>query len=1387
MLGGNPVSHCRPQPLLKPLWSLNVMTTLLTLLPGLSSGHGRMMDPPSRNSMWRLGFSNPVNYNDNELYCGGRVTQWARNKGKCGVCGDAYHAKREHEVGGKYANGIVTRDYIQGDVIDTTIHITANHRGYFEFRLCPVSDPDLEVTQRCLDTNVLKRADDEGTKYFLPEGKSNQFFNISLILPPDVTCERCVIQWKYRTGNTWDKNELGEFCVGCGPQEEFYNCADVSIHPRSLGTKWQQRSGKATKIGAGKNMSAYGQMKAGYLSQREGLDGFFAPDTIYSSLGGINKTVSKDIDLPNTISDYNKRMYSHIIEKSRKRELPFGPVSVAFRWKAGKPKTEEAEKMYRRFGYWSHLGAKKSNLEAQSEAKTVAPDDELIAHAHSKTTFQPDAGSKYRGTSRGMQKKEPNLGLQGFKSPGQTMHRKPHLDFYVQSLESLQKKMRQASTSRKIHELPSESPFTPPPPDGDPDLLRIFPIHGESGRRRSYYRLAPTRGSPREVQAMPNAGSVYRPGNLPRISQTSRRFKSLPGWLADALKMKQSSTSEVKRSKSIRENSSVWRTPSKSDEKVMASNKTSVDKNDVQKQNKTCTDHRKDPSCLNRSDNAFKLASTDKDDRESRNHDSVNPKWSQTFSPRTSEVREKHGKNGDKNKVMDEMGKVKDYGSLTDSLETLIAFLLSLLFETSEYKNLDTILNEVNDGKQDSQNAESLGKGDPQIFTGSVVEDFPWPTETVFTRNALGSYQNPNTRQNTVKEKPWSSWYVPGLSRKSGNYKTENIAKTYFGRPINGAQKPRLQPGSSDGKVSFIMKDNAISSRNKKLPLDWFDRTEYEAAPGHIITSDVGFTTFTGLPHGAIGKKAWDSKGAKHSQSTLRGHRRNAAKRKYPRGVLDGNKYYFERPPVPQTVFTNIPVKGSRVQSYQPGQRQRKYLPRFKSLKQPGGTYQPLSLYQLHPKRSSGYSQTTFPHPYPISQPMTRAFPKTESIPTQLERQAQNDINLPSWKNSYSIDGRDGQNPHVVVSPHLSQLLDSIQTTGPYSIPPAVSHLPSNTKTPNIWRASTQLDTNVPLDATARSSEKPRHICKALIKLGGGMDKWCSDNCQARFCPPSTCICYTLEDIKIGPKPTAQVRQQPYSPQIYAQGRDKPARYKVLDERVERLSGPIGDSQLPFHIPYNDDALQMSDDQIDTFASNNDITPQSSSYRAQTKIPTQDKQVSLPDNPDFLNNYLFGLPFFMGAIIDLGGNENNVYLKPWYIQQDPLSFPEQVLVLNNPHATESSRTSIAPTSAFRSLDKSMGDGSNILLDGYNARDNSINGKSVNRINVGRRLLYSSPDLFYHERAGTPQHKQRASETPATSGCVAIGPYSGLEYFDEWCNAVCKKSMCPLLLCSCNDF
>lgn len=54
--------------------------------------------------------------------------QWHQNGGKCGLCGDPWPGPRENEAGGRYANGIVTRSYEVGQVIDVYIELTANHK-----------------------------------------------------------------------------------------------------------------------------------------------------------------------------------------------------------------------------------------------------------------------------------------------------------------------------------------------------------------------------------------------------------------------------------------------------------------------------------------------------------------------------------------------------------------------------------------------------------------------------------------------------------------------------------------------------------------------------------------------------------------------------------------------------------------------------------------------------------------------------------------------------------------------------------------------------------------------------------------------------------------------------------------------------------------------------------------------------------------------------------------------------------------------------------------------------------------------------------------------------------------------------------------------------------
>ncbi|KAG8199106.1 hypothetical protein JTE90_016243 [Oedothorax gibbosus] len=193
--------------------------------------HARLMEPPSRSSMWRHGYETPKNYDDDGLYCGGMQTQWKLNGGKCGVCGDPWHLPlpRPNEMGGRYGNGIIVRNYKPGQVIHTVVDITANHRGYFEFRLCPNKSPKKEVSQDCLDRNLLTILNSTSTRYHDVGNHGSTRVQLALQLPPGLTCKHCVFQWTYVAGNNWGRCKNETFALGCGAQETFKSCADISI------------------------------------------------------------------------------------------------------------------------------------------------------------------------------------------------------------------------------------------------------------------------------------------------------------------------------------------------------------------------------------------------------------------------------------------------------------------------------------------------------------------------------------------------------------------------------------------------------------------------------------------------------------------------------------------------------------------------------------------------------------------------------------------------------------------------------------------------------------------------------------------------------------------------------------------------------------------------------------------------------------------------------------------------------------------------------------------------------------------------------------------------------------------------------------------------------
>ncbi|CAL4142475.1 unnamed protein product [Meganyctiphanes norvegica] len=118
----------------------------------LVKGHGRLIEPPSRASAWRYGFQTPIDYQDNEGFCGGFNHQYSDNEGRCGICGDAWELDpRPHEAGGLYATGTIVREYSADEVITVHVDVTANHLGHFEFKLCPNNNMHQKATQECLD------------------------------------------------------------------------------------------------------------------------------------------------------------------------------------------------------------------------------------------------------------------------------------------------------------------------------------------------------------------------------------------------------------------------------------------------------------------------------------------------------------------------------------------------------------------------------------------------------------------------------------------------------------------------------------------------------------------------------------------------------------------------------------------------------------------------------------------------------------------------------------------------------------------------------------------------------------------------------------------------------------------------------------------------------------------------------------------------------------------------------------------------------------------------------------------------------------------------------------------------------------------------------------
>ena len=145
--------------------------TMQALFASFVVGHGRLLEPPSRASMWRSvlsvlnlsssssscrkGFFSPVDHHDDQTGC--EVANNSSKSKECGVCGDRLDlpTPRPHELGGQFGGGSVVRTYSQGDLLPLVIQFTEERTFVITVRICPViGEEDKVKTLNILLTTI---------------------------------------------------------------------------------------------------------------------------------------------------------------------------------------------------------------------------------------------------------------------------------------------------------------------------------------------------------------------------------------------------------------------------------------------------------------------------------------------------------------------------------------------------------------------------------------------------------------------------------------------------------------------------------------------------------------------------------------------------------------------------------------------------------------------------------------------------------------------------------------------------------------------------------------------------------------------------------------------------------------------------------------------------------------------------------------------------------------------------------------------------------------------------------------------------------------------------------------------------------------------------------
>ncbi|CAM9493185.1 unnamed protein product [Ectocarpus fasciculatus] len=200
-----------------------------------------------------------------------------------GICGDPEQTAAEgsNKYGLENSNYPVLETYAEGGILEVKIVVSTYHWGHVEMFLCDAASlpggPDSTVTQSCFNEYPLDRADDDEFNGPVDPDNTGRFIldppcrasetdqemldgaypgdvaTARFKLPQGLSCERCVVQMVYYTGNSckhqgyaefnppswpsscapskadWINEVVGQCGDGDAYPEEFWNCADISI------------------------------------------------------------------------------------------------------------------------------------------------------------------------------------------------------------------------------------------------------------------------------------------------------------------------------------------------------------------------------------------------------------------------------------------------------------------------------------------------------------------------------------------------------------------------------------------------------------------------------------------------------------------------------------------------------------------------------------------------------------------------------------------------------------------------------------------------------------------------------------------------------------------------------------------------------------------------------------------------------------------------------------------------------------------------------------------------------------------------------------------------------------------------------------------------------